>query len=648
MDEAMDIEEPDKNRNSCKLKCVKIDDRDRFENEEQDNTCDSAKEGKQEKECPLGFPGEQDVLAIVNTDKSRTTSNGKATMEHISETVHCHQSENVFAAEVKCGSFNVKVEVNKNSLFNTGAGYMAEKWKSHKKRRYHKKQCCKLQKACNPTTAFSGKHDLPSKFTIQVGSDQNPSVKVSIGGKEIKVKYINRKQKLTVSIEPGDEKKKCSQACSSNYINEFARDTDYSATEASYNSDFESDFSFQDKEESFTSYICPEWYTLIPPPDEFADSEETTTTEDVSLSLADDKNVSDTVSVALNNDGRSDLSQKKDGEMMGCANAKDFCKDMCFSEFSYTGEPPQEDYSSRETHFGNKPNRMSDMHQIRNTSLTDTRNIMVVSHMEASTSRRYSFPATSVDILSSFSPRRDSGFYSMPSLSLKVLPKPGKTSSTCTKSHHATISSAELSSSFTSLLSNLRDLKSSCSYAFTSYDYDMTVYHAELEGKLSSAFFMDHCFEFMEDCREVDQMAVEDFQSLANFSREQKEKRRSSEPLIRLDMFEEYTGLAKGGFGSEVQRGNHHEVQTYGELENKAPVYQCGLISRHPSSSSTDQSNIFTKVPTDGIQSEHTFLQPDGKTQQNPKESEGIAKKRRGSVMTVITGELERKLIIRT
>ncbi|XP_062828286.1 uncharacterized protein pdzph1 isoform X1 [Anolis carolinensis] len=647
MDEAMDIEEPDKNRNSCKLKCVKIDDRDRFENEEQDNTCDSAKEGKQEKECPLGFPGEQDVLAIVNTDKSRTTSNGKATMEHISETVHCHQSENVFAAEVKCGSFNVKVEVNKNSLFNTGAGYMAEKWKSHKKRRYHKKQCCKLQKACNPTTAFSGKHDLPSKFTIQVGSDQNPSVKVSIGGKEIKVKYINRKQKLTVSIEPGDEKKKCSQACSSNYINEFARDTDYSATEASYNSDFESDFSFQDKEESFTSYICPEWYTLIPPPDEFADSEETTTTEDVSLSLADDKNVSDTVSVALNNDGRSDLSQKKDGEMMGCANAKDFCKDMCFSEFSYTGEPPQEDYSSRETHFGNKPNRMSDMHQIRNTSLTDTRNIMVVSHMEASTSRRYSFPATSVDILSSFSPRRDSGFYSMPSLSLKVLPKPGKTSSTCTKSHHATISSAELSSSFTSLLSNLRDLKSSCSYAFTSYDYDMTVYHAELEGKLSSAFFMDHCFEFMEDCREVDQMAVEDFQSLANFSREQKEKRRSSEPLIRLDMFEEYTGLAKGGFGSEVQRGNHHEVQTYGELENKAPVYQCGLISRHPSSSSTDQSNIFTKVPTDGIQSEHTFLQPDGKTQQNPKESEGIAKKRRGSVMTVITGELERKLIIR-
>ncbi|KAH0628117.1 hypothetical protein JD844_008862 [Phrynosoma platyrhinos] len=642
--EVMDIEKTDKNRNSCTLTSEEKNDSDIFETKEQDNTCDNSKQGKQEKDCSLlGFSGQQDnVLAEVNIDELGTASTENANQEHTSKTVHSIQPENAFLAEVKCGSFDVKVDVKKNELFNTRAEYATGKWKSHKKRRQRKDHCCKLQKVSNLPTDFSGKYDKPSKCIIQIVNDQNPSVKVTIVGKEIKIKCSNRKQKLTVSIQPGDEPKKYGQASSSTYGNEFASDVSYSTTEAYCHSDFESDFSFQEKDESFTSYTSPECCALIPPPDEFADPEETCTTEIVSVSQAGDKNISDTFSAALNCDGRGDLCQQKDNEMTECANGKDFFKDMFFSEFRYTEESPRENHSSREILFRNKCNEgKTDVHQVRNKSLVDTRNIMVVSHMEANTARRYSFPATSVDILSSFPPRRDSGFYSMPSLSLKVLPKPDKSLNTCNKSHHATISSTDLSSSFTSLLSNLRDLKSSCSYAFTSYDHDMTVYHAELEEKLSSAFFMDHCFEFMEDYGEMDQVVVEDFHSVANSSREQKEKYRPCEPLRRLGMCEEYTELAKGGFDGEVVGGNHHEVQAYVELENEAPVCQAGLVSRHPSSASTDHNNISPKDTIDGIQSEHSILQPDGN------ESEGTKKKRRGSVMTVITGQLERRLIIR-
>ncbi|XP_042307481.1 uncharacterized protein LOC121922304 [Sceloporus undulatus] len=644
LSDVMDITETDKNRNSCTVTSEEKNVSDVFQNQEQDNTCDSAKEGKQEKDCSLlGFSGLQDnVLADVNTDESETTLTGNANQEQTSETVHSFQSDNAFVAEVKCGSFNVKVEVKKNELFNTGAEYVAGKWRHHKKRRCRKDHCCKLQKVSNIPTDFSGKYDQPSKCTIQIANDQNPSVKLTVVGKEIRIKCSNRKQKLTVSILPGDEPKKCGQVSRSNYGNEFASDASYSTTEASFHSDFESDFSFQEKEESFTSYISPECCALIPPPLEFADPEEICATEVVSLSLAGDKNVSDTLSVALNCDGRGDLYQEKNSEMMESANGKDFFKDMFFSEFSYTEESPKEDHSCREIHFRNKPNEgMTDVHQIRNNSLVDTRNIMVVSHLEANTIRRYSFPATSVDILSSFPPRRDSGFYSMPSLALKVLPKPNKSLNNCNQSHHATISSTELSSSFTSLLSNLRDLKSSYSYGFTSYDHDMTVYHAELEEKLNSAFFMDHCFEFMEDYEEMDQVVVEDFHSIANSIREEKEKHRPCEPLGRLDICEEYTELAKGGLDDEVVGTNHHKVQAYVELENKAPVCQAALVSRHPSSTSTDHNNISSKDTIDGIQSEHSVLQPDGN------ESEGTKKKQRRSVMTVITGQLERRLIIR-
>ncbi|KAF7250246.1 PDZ and LIM domain protein Zasp, partial [Varanus komodoensis] len=649
--EAKDIEQPDKNRSnhSCTVESRGKKSADVL-GSSKDIVSDSAKEGKQEKDFPsLAFSAQQDDLQpVVDTDESGSTSVGTITFRCSSDASDCLQSEDGLIAELKCGPFNVKVEVEKNAVLGIGTDYAAKKCQCHKKRWYHKEQSCKWHKEPSPPSKCSGKYEIPSRYTVHIANKQNPSMKLNIVGKEIKIKYINRKQKLMVSIEPDKEPKKCIRTGSPKYKNKFVSNTDYSAPEASCHSDLESDFSFQEKEEAFTGCMNPEWCTFIPPPAEFADSEEIgleSTTEVASLSPTD------TFSVALNCGDNNDLHPGKDKRRMGCANGKDFYKDIIFSEFSYTGESSEEDYGSKEKHFGKKPNDvMTDVHQARNSSLVDTRHIMLISHTESKNSRRYSFPATTIDILSSIHPRRDSGFYSMPSLSLKLLSKPAKATHTYSKGNHIPLSYTERSSSFTSLFGNFSDLRSSCCYAFTSYDHDITMYNAELEERnpIGNSFFMNHCLECMEDCREMDQVAVGNFQSNINSSGEQKEKNRSSEALSTFDVCREYTEYRKDGFHCEVLQNDPHEVQMYEELQNETQLNQVCSLSRSPSSSYAYHSNTYTKAGTESIQDQHSVAQPKGNLQLNIEESDSevTKKKRRGSVMTVITGELERRLLI--
>ncbi|KAJ7335728.1 hypothetical protein JRQ81_013669 [Phrynocephalus forsythii] len=640
--EVMNVVQPDKNRNNCSCteKSGRKYNRDDLENKEQDIVCDSAKE-EQENNCSLlGFLAQQeDVLAVANMDESGTTSEGNITQECCLGNSDSLQSEKAFIVEVKCGSFNMKLEMKKDSLFDTGMNCMARRWKKTQERRCHKDHCCKKQKESDPSASYSGKYVTP-KYTLQIANNQNASVKVNTKGKEIEVKYVSGDQKLMVSIEPCDKPKKCDQGRPSKYGNSFASDTDYSGTEECSHSDSELDFSFQEKEEKITHYTCSEWVTLIPPPAEFADSEEASLdckTEVVSLSQESDL---DTFSVALNSENRSDFFQEKDNKNMECSNEEDFYN---FSEFNYTGVSPQEDYSSREINFGSKPNYdMSDVQQGRNNSLVETKTITPVPHMEANNVRRYSFPATSIDILSSFHPRRDSGFYSMPSLSLKVLPNPSKGSNIYNKSTLTPISCTDLSSSLTSLLGNLRDLKSSCCYAFTSYDHDMTLYHAELEGKLSNAFFIDHCFQYLDDSKETVQTAVDNFHSIVHSSGGQMDKQRPTEFLGSSDVCEEYPDLAKSGLDCGFLRSSHHEVQEEEEFKNGS-FHEASSIVRSPMCNYNDHNNISARVETKGTQDE----QPTGNLHLSLAESEETKKKRRGSVMTVITGELQRRLVIR-
>ncbi|XP_034630677.1 uncharacterized protein LOC117879537 isoform X1 [Trachemys scripta elegans] len=666
--EPVDVERSEENRkdHSCTPMTGQQNNSGACEDKEQENTDDSEKEGGKEKDCPPpAFSHQQEeVLAVVTFNESEALSTGKITLKHNPSSAEPFDlASEVITAELKCGGFNMNVEIKKG-LFDSGTSIVIEKRKCPKNRKCyrdkkyqksHYSKCCKCQ---DPSTDHSiddnESYKASSKHKIQIASNKNTSLKVSIVGKEIKVKYNNRKQYPIIHIEPGEHTQSRGKTCSRKYGNTYSNDTDYSVTEVSCSTDYESDFSLHEKEESFTNYTCPDWYLLLPPPEEFADSKEIcldTTTEVATLLPVSDRKEPDTLPAVLPawEEGNHICKQKEPGTEDLASEKEDFCKDkIIFSEFSYNGGCHLDTNGSGEKSFGKELiDETNEAGQIRNNSLIDIRNTMIASHLEPKAVRRKSFPDATIDVLSPVHHRRDSGFYSLPSLSLKVLPKQAKAVDVYSKNTQTHTSCTELCkcSSLTSF-SSLRALKS-YQYAFTSYNHDMTIYHSELEGSIDDAFFLTHYEDYIGDCKEMEETLVETFHSSINSSVEQKLEHRYSEPLQNLAVCDEHTEFTESGLDEETLESDHRfAVQGHVEVQNKALIFQVPSPSRSPSNDHFSDKSIANTVAIDCVQSQHSTLQPRKYVHPATTEPEVTIKKRKGSVMTVITGERERRLII--
>ncbi|XP_053889180.1 uncharacterized protein LOC128839862 isoform X2 [Malaclemys terrapin pileata] len=666
--EPVDVERSEENRkdHSCTPMTGQQNNSGACEDKEQENTDDCEKEGGKEKDCPPpAFSHQQEeVLAVVTFNESEALSTGKITLKHNPSSAEPFDlASEVITAELKCGGFNMNVEIKKG-LFDSGTSIVIEKRKCPKNRKcyrdkkYQKSHYSKCRKCQDPSTDHSiddnESYKASSKHKIQIASNKNTSLKVSIIGKEIKVKYNNRKQYPIIHIEPGEHTQSRGKTCSRKYGNTYSNDTDYSVTEVSCSTDYESDFSLHEKEESFTNYTCPDWYLLLPPPEEFADSKEIcldTTTEVATLLPISDRKEPDTLPAVLSawEEGNHICKQKEPGTEDLASEKEDYCKDkIIFSEFSYNGGCHLDTNGSSEKSFGKEPiDETNEAGQIRNNSLIDIRNTMIASHLEPKAVRRKSFPDATIDVLSPVHLRRDSGFYSLPSLSLKVLPKQAKAVDVYSKNTQTPTSCTELCkcSSLTSF-SSLRALKS-YQYAFTSYNHDMTIYHSELEGSIDDAFFLTHYEDYIGDCKEMEETLVETFHSTINSSVEQKLEHRYSEPLQNLAVCDEHTEFTESGFDEETLESDHHfAVQGHVEVQNKALIFQVPSPSRSSSNDHFSDKSIANTVAIDCVQSQHSTLQPRKYVHPATTEPEVTIKKRKGSVMTVITGERERRLII--
>ncbi|KAL7988872.1 hypothetical protein Chor_007791 [Crotalus horridus] len=339
--------------------------------------------------------------------------------------------------------------------------------------------------------------------------------------------------------------------------------------------------------------------------------------------------VPDISSVALNWEKENASCQENRKE---CTKGKEFYKEMAFSEFSCSTETPQENYSSQEIHFRKKYNEeMSNALQIRNNSLFETGTAMLISSKESKNIRRYSFPVSSIDVLSLPQLRRDSGFYSMPSLSLKLLSRPFKAVTTYKMSTNRRVSYTKPYSSFTSLFGTLTDLKSSHCYAFASCDHNMNVCHTE--SKFNTTFSGDNYLEYRESSKEMGKVTVEDFHSIMNSCQAQKEKYRPIKTPTTPKGGEEYITFEKDGFVCEILKSKDQQFQVHEKLPNKVTASQDSLLSERLSS-------------VEDIQGQQSVIQSNKNLPQNISESKEMKKPQRKSVMTVITGELEQKLII--
>lgn len=613
---------------------------DASEDRDLDNISDSEKEGKKQKNYPHPQPDE--ILASVTFGESEGSSTGKITLWNKTDSAEpVSLAIGKITAEVKYGSFNVKVEIKNVSLFDSGTNTVSEKKKSSKNNKccnesqYQKSQCSKSSKYHCPSTDHSAEHNGSykgsSNHKTQIAINKNASLKMNIEAKEIKVEYTSRKKNLKVNIKPGEQTQR--KTCNREHENMYWSETDYSVTEAPCNTDCESSFSFHEK----VDYAFPDGCTLIPPPKEFADSDKMhldTIAEGVSLYSVNDGKETDSLSTALRIWGQENYFGKHN---------KNDCED-------HTNE--KEDFSKDKMLFSkiNNTNCLIASNTLNNTNTgkehTSKSNVLGQERNNCDkckdtgrkTARRKSFPDTTLEVQSPAHPRRDSGFYSLPSL--KVLPKETRAGDVHNRNSHIHTSYTELCKcpDLTSSVRSLRSIKSSYQYAFTSFDHNITVYPSEPEKSVDSTCFLNNYADYVGHSEETKEPLMESLNSSGTIN--EKKENGHAQPLRNLAIWEEDSESTEDALDEGTLEYN--DLEKHIELQNKAQLVQIFPHSRSPLGELIYDNESNNYACTESAPNQLSALQQN--VHPVPADTE-VTKKRRGSVMTVITGELERRLI---
>ncbi|XP_061335039.1 uncharacterized protein LOC133282788 [Pezoporus flaviventris] len=609
---------------------------DTSEDKDLDNVSDSEKEGKKEKNySPQMFSPQQDeILTTVTFGESEGSSTGKITLWGKPDPVELVSSTTgKITAEVKCGSFSVKVEIKNVSLFDSGTNLVAGKQKSSKnnkdchERKYQKSQCSKCSKYQCPLTDHSAEHSEQykgfSKHKIQTDVNKNASLKLTIDTKEIEVEFTSRKKNLKVSIKPGEQAQ--SKPCNREHEDTYWSETDYSVTEAPHNTDCESSFSFREK----VGYTFLDGCTLLPPPQEFADCDEMhlgTIAERVSLYPISDKKESDSFSPALKNFEEESYFCKHNKKDCGehTSEKEDFSKDkILFSKIDNTN-------CLVASNTWNNSNSGKENISKNNILGQKIKNCDKCRNTGQKPGRRKSFPDTTFDVPSIVHPRRGSGFYSLPSL--KVFPKETKTDVNNKNSLvHTSYIGLGKCPDLTSSLRSLQGLMSSYHYAFTSFDHDITIYTSEPKESLVDACLLNDSAGYVGQGEETL------MESLHSSDIVNKKKENGHEgPLRNLAIWEEDSEATEDALDEGTPEYNH--LENHKELQNKAQLIQISPYSRSPSGECISGKESTNCTSTECAQNQLSGLYlPTAETE--------VEKKRRGSVMTVITGGLEQRLV---
>ncbi|XP_059729191.1 uncharacterized protein LOC132341555 isoform X1 [Haemorhous mexicanus] len=626
-----------------------------------DNGSDIEKGGKKEKNCTpkMNSPQQDEILATVTFGESEGSSKGKITLwgkPDSSDSVSLAAGK--ISAEVKYGSFNIEVEIKNTSLFDSGTKVRDGKWKSSKNKKCHERQCQKRQcSKCSKCSKYEcpltghpaehrGKYMGSSIHKIQTAISESPSLEMNIETKDIQVEYTSRNKNLKINIKAGEQAQ--SKPLSREHKDTYWSETDYSVTEACCNTDCESLFNFHEK----ADYTFPDGYTLLPPPKEFADCDKMhldTIAECIS-SYPVNRRESDGLTTALSI----------------CGEENYFCKLNAEDYEDHTNE--KEDVSKDQILFSkiNNTNCLVAINTLHNPNngkeCVSKSNIL---HQEKNscdghrdrgpkTARRKSFPDTTLEVLSPVHPRRDSGFYSLPSLN--VLLKETKADVHNRNSHIPTkykelCKCPALTSSLTDLckypdltssLRNLRSLKSSYQYAFTSFDHNITIYPSEPEEGvyLDGTCLLKDCV----DCVVHDEETEETLMGSLHSSGTIPDKRENDheEPLGNLSMWEEDSESTEV---LDKEKSEYNSVEKHVEWQNKAHLVQASPLSTSPSGEFINDKESTNYASTESIPKQCSVSQLNVHP---PYVESEVKNKRRQSVLTdppVITGEVEGRLV---
>ncbi|KAM8958276.1 uncharacterized protein AAEQ78_006426 [Lycaon pictus] len=139
------------------------------------------------------------VLSGTMFNACEEPSSGKKTLQNFRNTPEAFKpAKGTIITEVKCGAFSVQVEINNRFFFPTKR---CRKCHQHYSSRHT--QRCYTSRSCSSryrnTLVEELKPEMPPK-SEEVARTERPSLKVSVVGKGIKVKYMSKKQNISINI----------------------------------------------------------------------------------------------------------------------------------------------------------------------------------------------------------------------------------------------------------------------------------------------------------------------------------------------------------------------------------------------------------------------------------------------------------------
>ncbi|KAM5331397.1 uncharacterized protein AAES06_011677 isoform 2-T2 [Glossophaga mutica] len=173
------------------------------------------------------------VLPVAMFNDCEETLSGKITRQDFLNTVESFRTEKGKPiTQIKCGDFNVQV-AQKNRFFCKTEMQFPTKKRCPKCHQCYPARCiqrCYSSRSCSSkykTILIEEiKSEAPSKYKGEIARTESPSLKVSIVGKGIKVKYMSKKQNITINIihpKIGGETAKYRSASSDHTTKECSR-----------------------------------------------------------------------------------------------------------------------------------------------------------------------------------------------------------------------------------------------------------------------------------------------------------------------------------------------------------------------------------------------------------------------------------------
>ncbi|XP_072270053.1 uncharacterized protein [Pyxicephalus adspersus] len=546
---------------------------------------------------------------------------------------HCHSQEQEdtegggkFTAKVTSKGIHLNVEINKVLAPNSTTHVVITKGNCLKKSRsYHDRQHQQSQHHADHIWDFVSDYGRNSNSSSsEEQTCDKPVIKLEIIGEGIEVSYKSVRQSVMVHIESDKVKKETEDVFGSG----FTQTTDYRSTIGSYSSYPVSDFSVNERKEFCPNYRRPECCVDVPPPAEFADEEgvfPNMNAEDEALLFKDFllepySSVSSSCS-ELENEPRQikdEVFKRETVAKMGENHRLQYLRN--WKQNSKNQVKPNKTSCSQQQFVSNRELKLNP------SKCCHWR--MCSCPQEFKVMRRRTLPEMYYDPFINFNRIRYPFFETEKFSALRV-----PHSAVSERKMHISkdeLGQSILSSSFEECVDGYKD---QIDYKQIPIDHSKSSF---VQGKITTS-----------QTDISDEVENSDRHSLYSLQQVEVENKQVDEDDLE-DLIlnaDEHIELTESGFDEDMlDSDNLLDVHDMSDLQNKSFLIQVIPPSRSSSRDYLLRTDSNSRIPVESLP--QSDLPPKDFNQGNGPDAELASKKRRGSVITVMTGDLDQRVLI--